>query len=158
MRSIGFVSLFVAAGLSHAQGVNLDRCRIEAGKNDEVIKGADLIIEGKTTVERAVAVEGNVIIRPGASVKDAMALRGSVTVEAGATVHGSAIAVGGKVKVAPGGRVEGSQIALDDSLRIVGDDGKDVRISLSVGGKSLAKELLKPLLEKIHDCGVISLK
>jgi NDP-sugar pyrophosphorylase family protein len=138
--------------------VSLDKCMVEAKKGDRVAKGEDVVIASGERVGDAVAVEGNVIVRSGGQVKSAVALHGSVTLESGAHVTDSVIALGGKIKVSKGAKVDGSRISLDDSLHIVGDDGDDVNIGINVGGKSLARELLKPLLAKFHDCGVVSIQ
>jgi len=135
-----------------------DRCIIEAKKYDRVAKGKDVIVEAGDHVEDAIAVEGNVYVRRGARVKQAIALHGSVIVEAGARVTGSVVAIGGRITVSPDAQVEGSQLSLDDGLRIVGETGRELQINASLDGVNLAREILKPMLEEFHDCGVISLK
>jgi NDP-sugar pyrophosphorylase family protein len=135
-----------------------DHCLIEAKKNDRAAKGSNVVIASGEKVEDAMVVEGDVIVKSGAQVKDAIALNGSVIVEAGAHITGNAISIGGKLKVDPKATVDGSQISLKDSLKIVGDSGTDFEISLKVGGKDLARELLKPMLVKFHECGVIAIK
>lgn len=131
-------------------------CDIHGGKNDLMAKGKDVVVEAGKKVDDAVAVDGNVIVRKGARVRQAVALHGSVTVEAGAHVDDSAVAIGGKVKVANGGHVGGSQVSVDQGLHVVGEDGQDLNLSLSIDGKGLADTILAQVLEKTHSCRVTS--
>jgi hypothetical protein len=157
LAPLALVFAFPAAAQDSGRSkANLDHCVVEAKKGDRVAKGEDVVVASGESVEDAVAVEGNVYVRGGAKAKNAIALYGSVSVDSGGRVAETAMALGGKVKVASGGKVEGSRISLDEALHIAAENGTDVNVALSVGGKSLARELLKPMLAKFHDCGVIS--
>lgn len=131
-------------------------CSVEAEGNDRVAKGHDVVVSAGEHVDNAVAVDANVIVRSGAHVKSALALHGSVTVEPGAELSGSVVAIGGKVQVAKEAHVSGGTLALDgrEGLHLQGDDGKDLDVSLSFDGKSLAQEILEPLIAGIHRCKV----
>jgi NDP-sugar pyrophosphorylase family protein len=149
------LALLLSASTPDAGGVNLDQCKITANKGDRVRKGGDVVVKAGEVVEDAVAVEGNVIVKSGATVKSAMALHGSVIVEDGATVKEGVVSVGGKTLVSKTASVGQGQLSLDASgLRLVSDDGHELEISAAFGGKSMARELLKPILAKLHDCDV----
>lgn len=135
--------------------IDLAKCHITADKGDRVRKGGDVVVKAGETVGDAIAVEGNVIVKSGATVKSALALHGSVIVEDGATVNGSVVAFGGQALVSKTAKVAEGQVAMDGtSLKIVSDEGQDVEISAAFGGKNIAELLLKPVLEKLHDCEV----
>ena len=84
----------------------------------------------------------------------AIAFNGSVILEPGAKVKESAISVGGKVKVSDTARVDGSRIELNRELKIVGDDGKPVTLSASVGGKQLGEWMVSAILDEMRSCSV----
>jgi hypothetical protein len=158
MRRTAALLFFTLSSGSYAADAGVadpkDRCVINPGKGDRAAKGKDVVVEAGEKIEDAVAVDGSVFVKNGGEVKNAMALHGNIVVEAGARVRGNAIAVGGKITIVPGARLEGSQISLDRALNIVGDNGSSVKVSASLGGKGLAREILKPILDKLKDCDV----
>jgi hypothetical protein len=148
-------ALFLAGSAFAEDSVNID-CTVNADKDDLVVKGKDLIVEGGRVYKDAIAVDGNVILKKGARVKSAVALHGSVTVEAGAQVLDSVVAVGGGVKVEKGGRVKGSRVWIDNGIHVVGEDGKDLDINLTVDGKSLGETIIASALKDIRACKIVA--
>jgi UDP-3-O-[3-hydroxymyristoyl] glucosamine N-acyltransferase len=129
-------------------------CHLEVGPRDRAAKGetlviragervenavvfqGDLVVEGDAVVQKAVAIGGTLILRPGAQVKeDAVAIGGDVRLEGDARVGKDAISLGGQVRQSAGSRVRGSVVGL----------------ALQVGDSSLAKQILKGVAE---DCQI----
>src|SRR4051794_27480223 len=151
MRSLFLV---LCLGLVASPAFASGDCHVDAGPNDRVAKGHDVVIGENEWAESAVAIEGNVIIRKGAHVKNAVALHGSVTVEAGAIVDESVVAFGGKTRIDPAAQVKGSVVALDKGLHIRSDEGKDFSININVDGESLGRKILNSVLKDLDQCVV----
>jgi hypothetical protein len=130
-------------------------CKIEIEKDDLLVRGKGLVVEAGRKIADAIALDGDVLVKKGAKVKNAIAINGNVRVEPGAEISGSVVTLGGKLEVAKGAKVEGSQVSLGSGLSVKGEDGEDININISVGGKNLAQELARPILEKLRNCRVI---
>src|SRR5690242_9367053 len=102
-----------AAGEGNAARVKPHvHCNVDAGPNDLVARGKDLVVEKGKAIDTAVALEGNVVVKAGAEVRQVMALGGSIVLERGAVVRESAIAVGGDVRAGDGARIGKDAFAL----------------------------------------------
>jgi hypothetical protein len=88
------------------------RHRIEAGENDVIKMGQDVVVESAEHVlGHVVAMGGNVTVR-GVVDKDVVAMGGDVVIEQGGTVRGDAVSVGGQVRRDPGASVLGSTVSV----------------------------------------------
>ena len=110
-------------------------CVLTAGPKD-LIAGAVTWWCRRQTVDTAMALDGNVIVRKGAKVKSAVAVNGNVVIEARSKVTGTAAAFGGKIQLAPDAKIEGSRLELGDGFRVTGENGKNVDLKLSISGES----------------------
>lgn len=141
-----------------AGGLSTSECTIETHKNDRVAKGRDLVVEEDAVVEDVVVIDGDVTLRKGVRARTVMVLHGSITLEPGVNVSDGLIAVGGVLHVDKSAVVKGSRISIKNGVHVRGDEGEKLDLNISFNGKSLARELLKPMLEKFHDCQLVELE
>lgn len=135
-----------------------DSCKVEVGPKDVVKKTGDVVIEPGQDVEGAFALDGKVVIKKGAKVSKAVAFHGDVVVEDAAKVTDAALSIGGTVKTGKGAVVKSIVQISDSGVRVKGEDGEDVDVNLSIGGKSLAQKIADEALGKLKDCRVVAKK
>lgn len=129
-------------------------CVVSAGPRDRVSRGKAVVVEAGESLESALALDGDVILRRGARVKSAVAVNGNLILEPGAKVTGSAAAFGGQIRLAPGAKISGSRLQLSDGLQLRGENGKEIGLALSVGGQDVSTLLLSKLVEKARGCRI----
>lgn len=140
------------AGPTHWDHRGID-CDFTVGPNDRLARTGDLVINPGETIEDAVALSGNVIVKAGAHVTgNVIAVDGSVRLEKGAEVAKSAISLGGSVRVEPGARVGGSRISLGDSLDIEADDGSHFQFAFSDAKGSFGRKILDDVMHDLRAC------
>lgn len=152
-----FFSLLMTSLLSTAALAD-DWCTVEAGPRDVVKRTGDITIEEGQVVDDAVALDGRVTVKRGAVVKNAVSFRGDVVIERGARVKKSAVAIAGRVKVAAGARVNNSVEISEKGLKVRGDEGEDLDLNLTIGGKSLGQRIADEAIEKFKSCRIVSTK
>jgi acyl-[acyl carrier protein]--UDP-N-acetylglucosamine O-acyltransferase len=113
-----------------------------------------VVVGAGQSVDTAMALDGNVIVRKGAKVKSAVAVNGNVVIEARSKVTGTAAAFGGKIQLAPDAKIEGSRLELANGLRVTAENGKQVDLKLSISGESLSDLLLAKMVEKARSCRI----
>ena len=151
-------SLLAALVLFAAPVLADDTCKVEAGPNDVVKKTGDVVIEPGQVVEDAVTLDGKVTIKKGATVKNAISFHGDVVVEDGATVTKTALTLGGNVQLAKGASVKSTVEISDKGLKLRGEDGKDVDVNITIGGKSLGQRIADEALAKMKNCHIVAKK
>ena len=129
-----------------------EECVVNFGPHDRVARGQTVMVEAGESLEDALALDGDVILRRGARVKSAIAVNGNVILEPGAKVTGTAASFGGQIRVADGAKVSGSRLQLSDGIQLRGENGKDVNLALSVGGKDVSNLLVTKLVQKARSC------
>jgi hypothetical protein len=140
------------AGSSHRDHPGID-CDFSVGPNDRLARTGDLVINPGETVDDAVALSGNVIVKAGAKVGGSVvAIDGSVRIEKGASVAQSAISLGGKVTLEAGARIGGSRISLGDALEVVGENGNHFQFAFSDASGSFGRKILDGVLHDIRSC------
>ncbi len=163
MRKLGVAMLAAAVvasvgGAARAEDAPKKRlnakCHITADKGDRVVQGKTLTIAKGETVQSAVAIDGDVVVRAGATVKSAVAINGHVILEPGAVVTKDAVAIGGDLKLADGSKVGkdavviGGRLTAAESSQIGGD-----QVSLSMGG-SIVKAIIDEAIAKNGQCEI----
>jgi hypothetical protein len=90
-----------------------EHIRVRTFGGSRVRIGGSIVVERGESVEQAVAILGDLIVR-GDVHGDAVAVMGSVRVEDGASVGGQVVAVGGQIELAPTAKIAGSadQVAI----------------------------------------------
>ena len=129
-----------------------EECVVKVGPHDRVGRGQTVVVEAGESLEDALALDGDVILRRGARVKSAIAVNGNVILEPGAKVTGTAASFGGQIRVAEGAKVSGSRLQLSDGIQIWGENGKDLKLALSVAGKDVSNLIVSRLVEKARSC------
>jgi hypothetical protein len=147
-------SLAVVAVLFASASYAEEQCKVEAGPLDIVKRHGDVVVEPGQQVEDAIALDGQVIVKKGASVKSAVSLNGDVVVEAGAQVRKAALALGGVVKAAKGSEVHSRIDISDAGLRLRGEEGDEVSLNFSFGGKSLGQRIVDEATQKVKGCKI----
>lgn len=138
-----------------SSGLNIDvDCDLDdLGPNDRFSEKGDLIIPAGASIEDAIAIDGDVIIKSGATLSgNAVSLGGSVIVEPGAVVEQGVFSVGGKLRIASKATVRGSRIALGDGIALRSEDGEDLELALQINGKSLGQALADEILRDVRAC------
>jgi len=129
-----------------------EECIVTMGPHDRVGRGKTVVVEASDSVEDALALDGDVVLRRGARVKSAIAVNGNVVLEPGAKVTGTAASFGGRIRVAEGAKVAGSRLQLSDGFQLRGENGKDLNLALSVGGKDVSNLIVAKLVQKVRSC------
>ena len=129
-------------------------CIVDAGPHDRIARGHDVVVEPGQTLDTAMAFDGNVIIGRGARVKTAVAVNGNVVLEESSKVTGTAATFGGKIQVASTAKIGGSRVQVGDQVRIIGENGRDLNLKLSIGGESLGKLVAAKLMAAAKSCKI----
>ncbi len=129
-----------------------EECVVTSGPRDRVSRGKPVVVEPGESLEDVLALDGDVVLRRGARVKSAVAVNGNVILEPGAKVTGTAASFGGQIQVSPGAKVAGSRLQLSDGLEVRSENGKDLGLALSIGGRDVSRLLVAKLVEKARSC------
>ena len=122
-------------------------CVVSAGPRDRIRRGETVVVEAGESLEKAMALDGDVVLRRGARVKSAVVVNGNLILESGAKVTGTAAAFGGQIRLSPGAKISGHRLELSDSLRLP---------VLSIAGQDVSNLLVARLVEKAHSCRIES--
>ena len=129
-----------------------EECVVTVGPHDRLARGKALVVEAGESLESAMALDGDVVLRKGARVKSAVAVNGNVILEAGAKVTGTAASFGGQIRVADGAKIAGSRLQLSDGIQVRSENGKDLNLALSVAGQDVSSLLVAKLVQKVRTC------
>jgi hypothetical protein len=149
-----FRPLLLLAAVALAAPARAEDCVVTVGPRDRVARGKAVVVGPGESVEKALAVDGDVIVRKGARVDSAIAVNGNLVLEEGAKVTGTAAALGGEIRVAPGAKISGTRFRLGDGFHLRGENGKDVGVALSFSGQDVSRILLARIVEKVRTCRI----